>query len=79
MIHPQLETFILVVESGSFSRAAQSRDCSAVSIMNQGDNLEARLGVKFLIRGSQGISLTAEGEFFYKEAKKLRNAAARIM
>lgn len=75
MLHPQVEIFIQAAASGSFSKAALTRSCSPVSIMNQVNALEDRLGIKLFIRTSQGISLTEAGEVFYKEAQNIRNMA----
>ena len=58
MLHPQWETLILVVEYGSFSRAAAARSCSAVAVMNQVNALEERLGVTLLARSTRGVRLT---------------------
>lgn len=76
MLHPQLDTFFQVVESGSFARAAASRSCSAVSVMNQINSLEERTGIALLTRSSQGVALTKAGEAFYKEALIIRSMAA---
>lgn len=79
MLHPQLETFLLVVECGSFNRAALQRNCSTVSVMNQINSFEERLNIKLLERTSHGISLTNAGKTFYEEAKKLKNISTRIL
>lgn len=79
MLHPQIETFLLVVESGSFSKAAERRTCSTVAIMNQINSLENRLGLKLLERSSHGIALTNIGKNFYDEARKLKDRGDRIL
>lgn len=75
MLHPQLETFFQVVESKSFARAAALRSCSAVTIMNQINALEERLGMRLLARSTQGVALTRAGESLYRDAKKIKTAA----
>lgn len=79
MLHPQLEIFIQVVESGSFSRAALQRNCSTVSIMNQINNFERRLVIKLVERSSHGITLTEAGKILYNEAKKLKISSDQIL
>lgn len=79
MLHPQVETLLLVVESGSFSRAAAARGCSTVAIMNQVNALEERLGFRVLARSPRGVALTGAGEFFCRAAEKLRSEAARAV
>lgn len=69
MLHPQVEIFMQVAASGSFNKAALIKSCSSVSIMNQINSLEDRLGIKLFIRTSQGISLTEAGEFSTKRPK----------
>ena len=74
MLHPQWETLLLVVESGSFSRAAAARSCSTVAVMNQVNALEERLGVKLLTRSTRGVRMTAAGEALVAEARRLAEA-----
>lgn len=79
MLHPQLELFFLVVESGSFSRAAAARPCSPVAVMNQMNALEERLGVRLFMRSPRGVALTEAGASLYRDAKKLDEAGARAL
>ncbi|RYG08229.1 MAG: LysR family transcriptional regulator, partial [Burkholderiales bacterium] len=52
---PRIETFIKVVESGSFSAAA--RDSSSISsIARQIKSLEDELGVRLLNRNTRSLS-----------------------
>ena len=71
MYHPQIRTFVLAAECGSFSKAADKLYLSAVSVMKQIDSLEKRLDVKLVERNRQGISLTPAGEVIYQAAKKV--------
>lgn len=45
MYNPQLDTFIEVADSGSFSKAAERMYITPVSVMNQVNALEKRIGV----------------------------------
>lgn len=71
MLHPHIETFVQVADCGSFSRAAQARFCSPVSIMNQCNALEGRMGFTLLERTPHGVKLTPAGQSLYEDAKKI--------
>lgn len=71
MFHPHIETFVQVADCGSFSKAAQARFCSPVSIMNQLNALEWRMGFKLLERTNHGVALTPAGQSLYEDAKKI--------
>lgn len=79
MLHPQWETLFLVVEYGSFSRAAAARSCSSVAVMNQVNALEERLGVKLLTRSTRGVRLTEAGEALVADVRRLQEAARRAV
>ncbi|MDE7241610.1 LysR family transcriptional regulator [Desulfovibrio sp.] len=79
MLHPQWETLFLVVECGSFSRAAAARSCSAVAVMNQVNALEERLGVTLLTRSTRGVRLTEAGEALCAEARRLGEEGRRAV
>lgn len=66
----RIQTFIKVVEAGSFSAAA--RDASSTSsVARQIKSLEDELGVRLLNRNTRGISLSEPGRLFYERACKL--------
>ena len=50
MYNPQLETFMCVVESGSFSKAAEKLYISSQAVIKQVDSLEESLGVQLFSR-----------------------------
>ncbi|MCC7450846.1 MAG: LysR family transcriptional regulator [Anaerolineae bacterium] len=58
----KLEVFSAVVESGSFSGAADRLYLTQPAVSQHIQDLEARLGVKLFKRGRRGVSLTAAGE-----------------
>ncbi|MES2412936.1 MAG: LysR family transcriptional regulator [Pseudomonadota bacterium] len=73
----RIQTFINVVEAGSFSAAA--RHISSVSaVARQVKSLEDELGVRLLQRSTRRLSLTEPGRLFYERmcavAHDLRNA-----
>ncbi|MCI7567905.1 MAG: LysR family transcriptional regulator [Desulfovibrio sp.] len=71
MLHPHIETFVLTVDCGSFSKAAAARFCSPVSIMNQINALEWHMGFAVLERTNHGVTLTPAGRSLYEDAKKM--------
>ncbi len=64
-----LDSFIAVVNSGSFTKAADTLYVSPTGIMKQINALETRLGVKLLVRTSSGVKPTPAGEKIYRSAK----------
>lgn len=66
-----LRTFVTVVESGGFSRAAERllRGQSAISL--QIKRLEEQLGVQLLERNPRHMSLTSEGELIIDYARRI--------
>lgn len=71
----QLQVFLQVVDSGSFSKAAKLLLVTPASVMKHMNTLENRLGVTLLKRSNQGIELTAAGKSLYKDGKNLFTAA----
>ena len=71
MYHPQLDTFVAVVECGSFAKAAQSLYISTTAVIKQINALEERLGLQLLDRTSRGPTLSEIGALFYQEAKRM--------
>jgi len=67
----ELEVFVTVVESGSFSRAAEQlgQDNSVVSRTIK--RLEQKLGIQLLNRTTRQISLTHEGERYFGRVQKI--------
>ncbi|ENU84122.1 MULTISPECIES: LysR family transcriptional regulator [Acinetobacter] len=56
-----LKVFNAVIETGSFSGAAQKLHCVQPNITSHINKLESLLGVRLLVRSPKGICLTAEG------------------
>ena len=53
MYNPQLDTFICVVEAGSFSKAADKLYISPPAVIKQINSLENNLGVQLFARTPQ--------------------------
>lgn len=65
-----METFILVVETGSFSAAARQLRVGQPAVSKTVAQLEDRLGVQLLFRSTQGLTPTEAGQNFYERAKR---------
>lgn len=73
MYNPQLDTFICVVEAGSFSKAADKLYFSPPAVIKQINSLENNLGVQLFARTHRGLVVTAAGESLYQDAKYMVN------
>lgn len=69
MYNPQLETFICVVEAGSFSKAADRLFISPPAVIKQINSLEASLGLQLFSRTHRGLVVTEAGKSIYNDAK----------
>ena len=71
MYNPLLETFVSVVEMGSFSKETQKMYMTPASVMKQINALEEHLHIKLVNRTYRDIKLTEQGQKVYDEAKML--------
>lgn len=71
MYNPQLETFLKVADSGSFSKASEELFITPTAIIKQINILEGDLGVQLFVRTHRGIALTESGKSLYKDTKYL--------
>lgn len=69
----QIETFVAVATRGSLSAAAQAEGVAPAVIGRRIDALEARLGVKLLVRTTRRITLTFEGSAFLEDCQRILN------
>ena len=60
MYNPQLDTFICVVEAGSFSKAADKLYISLPAVIKQINSLENNLGVQLFARTHRSEEHTSE-------------------
>src|SRR6201985_2413545 len=67
----QMETFVAVAQRGSLTAAAQAEGVAPAVVSRRLDGLEARLGVKLLVRTTRRISLTHEGSAFLEDWQRL--------
>ncbi|NRT35795.1 LysR family transcriptional regulator [Clostridium beijerinckii] len=68
-MNEQLNAFIQVAESGSFSKAAKKLFVSPTAVMKQINSLEKEVGVPLFIRTNHGVELTDAGKSFNKDAE----------
>lgn len=69
-----MQTFINVVESGSFSESARRMGLSQPSVSRQINALEGQLGVRLLQRTTRSLSLTEAGQVYYDKARLIQRA-----
>lgn len=67
----QLESFASVATRGSLTAAAQAEGVAPAVIGRRMDALEARLGVKLLLRSTRKLTLTHEGSAFLEDCQRL--------
>ncbi len=73
MYNPILDTFIAVVDCGSFTKASERLYISPTAIMKQMNALENHLELKLIERTPSGVRLTSAGEIIYRNAKFMIN------
>lgn len=72
----QIEAFASVATRGSLSAAARLEGVTPAIIGRRIDALEARLGVRLLLRTTRKLTLTFEGQAFLEDCQKLLNDLA---
>ncbi len=65
-----METFVAVVEAGSFSAAARRLNLGQPAVSKSIAQLEERLGARLLLRSTRGLTATDAGQRFYEHAKR---------
>ncbi|WP_438447016.1 LysR family transcriptional regulator [Gorillibacterium sp. sgz5001074] len=74
----QLEVFVQVVKTGSFTRAGQALSLTQSAVSHIISSLESELGFTLLHRNRTGISATHEGSRIYQIALEMLCLAERI-
>lgn len=74
----QLQYYMTVVESGSFTEAAEQLFISQSAISQQIAALEKDLDVKLLKRGSRRFTLTPAGEYLYRHGQSILDQVAHL-
>lgn len=67
----EMQVFVRVVETGSFSEAARQMRMTPSTVSKLIGRIEARLGVRLLERSTRRLSLTREGQAYYDRSQAL--------
>lgn len=67
----QLETFVAVVDEGSFSNAADRLQISQSMVTIHIRNLEAELGARLINRTTRSMELSPDGQTYYTYARQM--------
>ena len=70
-----METFIRVVETGSFSAAARHLSIGQPAVSKSIAQLEERFGVRLLMRSTRRLTPTEAGRNFYERARRAMEPA----
>ncbi|RON41636.1 LysR family transcriptional regulator [Pseudomonas brassicacearum] len=65
-----METFVYVVETGSFSAAARRLNIGQPALSKAIAHLESRLAVRLLLRSTRGLTPTEAGLAFFERSKR---------
>jgi DNA-binding transcriptional LysR family regulator len=66
-----MQTFVRVVETGSFSAVAREQSGTQSAVSKQVAALERHLGTKLLTRTTRALSLTDDGERYFEDAQQV--------
>lgn len=72
------QTFVRVVEAGSFSAVARESGVGQPQVSKQMALLEAQMGVRLLRRSTRALTLTDEGERLYERAKRILDEVGQM-
>lgn len=75
----QLNTFLTVADTGSFSRASEKLFVAQPALSRQIQMLESALHVEVFVRHARGVVLTTAGELLYDHARKLMQELERTL
>jgi DNA-binding transcriptional LysR family regulator len=67
----EIEAFVAVLETGSFSAAAARQGVAVSAVSRRIDEMEARLGVRLTRRSTRGVRATEEGRTYYDRCLRL--------
>lgn len=66
-----LELFATVMREGSFSAAGRVLGLTPSAVARSLDRIEARLGVRLLLRSTRALTVTAEGQAYLQMARRI--------
>jgi DNA-binding transcriptional LysR family regulator len=67
----EMEVFAAVAQSGSFSAAGRMLNLTPSAVSRTIDRIEARLGVRLMLRTTRVLTLTAEGQTYLAAARRI--------
>lgn len=73
-----IEEFLAVVETGSFTAAAEFLGMSKSYVSKMVSELEARIGAQLLVRTTRRLSLTAAGDIFHRCCLDMRASLTNV-
>lgn len=73
-----IENFIVIVEQGSITAAADKLEITPAAVSKRLQSLEQSLGTRLLTRNTRQIALTEAGEYYYHHNKSLLAEMERI-
>ena len=74
-----LETFVAIVDGGSFTRAGERLHKTQSTVSQQLKRLEERLGTPLLVRNTRTVTLTEQGELLLGHARRLLELEAQAL
>src|SRR5580704_7749764 len=77
--HLAMETFVHVVDTGSFSGAARQLQVGQPAVSKAIAQLEDWLGVRLLLRSTRGLTPTEAGQSFYVRARRTLEEAEQAV
>ena len=78
MLLRQIKYFVTVVDTGSFTEAAEECFISQSAISQQILSLEKEIGVQLLRRSTRRFTLTEAGKYLYSNGKKLLGETEKL-
>ena len=72
---PDLATFVLIIDQGSFTAAAKAAGATPSAISRSVSRLEQALGSRLLHRTTRKLALSETGKMVYEHAQEMLNAA----
>ena len=66
-----METYVTVVQDGSYTRAARQLEVTRAMVSKRIQDLEAALGVRLLHRDTHGVTMSSIGTEYYESCLKL--------
>ncbi|TCT04611.1 LysR family transcriptional regulator [Aquabacter spiritensis] len=67
----ELEVFAAIVRCGSFSAAGRDLGLTPSAVSRTIDRIEARLGVRLMLRTTRALTMTAEGQAYLGAARRI--------